>query len=377
MNNTSRNGQTARHHAGVAATFALLAAIPACGNLDETDSDPPSVRALALWDSSQLVAVRTYHKEPILVDLQTGRTTGKLISGKYYNDVEPLGDGGFIGLHNQSIDFVLSDGQIDESRSIPGDLLTSMRISTDRSTLAYAKAVDPTTNSIAIVDLPSGNERFSPPGVTFSLPDSLSLSRDGTLVAFAQGDVTVARTHAPDPTAPDVPAATTCALAYFPPQSGGPVATAFSPVRDQLAVSTAGGGLNIFDLSSYPDCHLLRNIPASSPFLGPFVLQISHMQFSPTDPVLAMSVEGASASQTGVVTTMAGVIRVIETVSGGTLIELPVYRWEMASDPRSSGPLITDLQWSPAGDRITVSTTQGPVQQWDVATGTLLWSARL
>jgi len=372
MNNTSRNGRTARHHAAAAVTFALLAAIPACGNLDETDSDPPSVRSLAAWNSSQLVAVRTYHKEPILVDVQTGRTTGELVSRKYYNDVEPLGDGGFIGFHNQSIDFVLSNVQIDDSRSIPGDVLTYMTISADRSTLAYARAIDSTTSSVTFVDLPSGNARFSPPGGTLNLWTSLSLSRDGTLAAFTQGDVTVARTHAPDPT---VPATTTCVIGADPPHSVSPFATAFSPVEDKLAVSLGDGGLNIFDLGHYPDCHLLLNIP--SPLPDNAAPPISHMQYSPTGSVLGLSVETAEASPTGVVIAMTGVIRLVDAGTGATLRELPVYHWQLASDPTSSGPLITDLQWSPAGDRITVSTTQGPVQQWDVAAGTLLWSASL
>jgi WD40 repeat protein len=57
---------------------------------------------------------------------------------------------------------------------------------------------------------------------------------------------------------------------------------------------------------------------------------------------------------------------------------LPIYAWEMASSTvATGGALITDLQWSDAGDRLAVSTSDGPVQQWDVASGVLLWSASL
>jgi len=372
----SFNARTARHHAGAALAFAVLAAVPACGNLDETDADPPSVDALALWQSSQLVAVRTYHKEPVIVDLQSGTPTGKLPSGKSYNDVEPLGNGDFIALHNQSIDFVDAGGRIDESRSIAGYVLTHMAVSADRATLAYAELIDPTTNKIGIVDLPSGNVRFSPPGVTFNNGDSLSVSRDGNLVAFALGDVGVARTHAPDPAAPDVPAVSTCVLAFYPPLYGGPVATACSPVEDKLAVSQVDGGLNIFDLGHYPDCRLLSNLPSQSPSPDNQP-RIWHLQYSPSGSVLAISVETEEPSQTAGVTVMTGVVRLLDAGTGAALRDLSVYQWETTPGPRSGGPLITDLQWSEAGDRISVSITDGPVQQWDVATGNLLWSAKL
>jgi hypothetical protein len=49
----------------------------------------------------------------------------------------------------------------------------------------------------------------------------------------------------------------------------------------------------------------------------------------------------------------------------------------MTADPSNYGPLITDLQWSETGDRLSVSTTKGPVEQWDVLTANLLWTANL
>ena len=59
------------------------------------------------------------------------------------------------------------------------------------------------------------------------------------------------------------------------------------------------------------------------------------------------------------------------------MTELSVYQWEMTSPPPAIAPLITDLQWSPAGDRLVVSTSDGPLQQWDVASGTIVWSLKL
>jgi WD40 repeat protein len=359
-NNSSVTGHTTHRRACLAVTLALLPGLPACGDLDETDADPPSVNALALWDSSHVVAVRTYYKNPVIVDLQTGKQTATLSSEKYYEDIATIGNGQFICLQNQSLDFFRSDGSLDQNRSIPSAQFTGMAVSADRSTLAYALALDPTQNSIAVVDLPSGETRSPTLGVSFNLTSSLSVSRDGKLVAFAQGDVEVVATRAPQTTG-------TCVLDYDPRHPGGPLATAFSPAGDKLAVSKDDGGVDIFDVGQFPDCTLVSS--TFSPEEQP--PKIWHVSYSPDGSILAVSVEHAD-SQTGVMT---GAVRLLDGGTGAVLKELSVYQWEMRTDPPVYGPAISDLQWSEAGDQLSVSTSNGPIQQWDVATGTLLWTA--
>jgi len=365
MSNNSPAKRYATSRTFLAVTLVLLAGVPACGDLDETDSDPPSVNALASWDSSHLVAVRTYHRDPVIVDLQSGRETGALHSDKYYNDIATIGDGQFICLHNQSIDFFRSDGTLDETRSIPGRQFAAMAVSADRSTLAYAIVADPTNNNIGIADLATGDKYLPSPDVTFN--SGLSISRDGKLVAFDEGDVEVATTHPPDAT-------TTCVLALDPRHPGGPIATAFSPVDDKLAVSKVDGGINVFDLSHFPDCTLV------SSYLSPEddAPTIQHVEFSPDGSVVAISVEQSAASAGAGVVVMTGAVRLIDAGSGAMLKELPIYAWQMmTSGPATGGTLITDLQWSDTGDQLAVSTSEGPVQQWDIASGVLLWSANL
>jgi WD40 repeat protein len=162
-------------------------------------------------------------------------------------------------------------------------------------------------------------------------------------------------------------------LEYDQRHPGGPLATAFSPVEDKLAVSKVDGGLNIFDLSQFPACTLLSSIvspedPAPT---------ISHVAFSPDGTVVAFSVEQTTASATGVPVARTGAIRLVDVATAAVLKELPVYQWQATADASNYGPLVTDLQWSETGDRLAVSTSNGPVQQWDVATATLLWSASL
>jgi WD40 repeat protein len=191
-------------------------------------------------------------------------------------------------------------------------------------------------------------------------------------MAFGQGGVTIAPTHAP---APGIPAVSTCVLAYSDSYHGGPLATAFSPVEDTLAVGKDDGGVNIFDVSHYPDCRRLQNIGSPDGNAA----RIGHLQFSPDGSVLAISVETAEPQITTAI--MRGVLRLLDVKTGVTQRELPIYQWEMnVVEPvpaRGPMPNITDLQWSEAGDRISVSTSDGPVQHWNVITGTLLWSARL
>jgi WD40 repeat protein len=358
MNN---NSSYKNHGTCLPLILALLAALPACGDLDETDANPPSVGALALWDSSHLLALRTYYKDPVLVDVQSGKQTGTLSVDKWYSDIAVIGNGELIGLHNQSIDFYKADGTLDTARSITATQFISMAMSVDRSTLAYAVALDPTNSKLGILDLPSGVARSPVPDVTFNY--GLSIARDGKLVAIPQGDVEVVMTHAPWTTS-------TCVLDLDPRRPGAAFVIAFSPVDDKLAVGKLDGGVNIFDLSHFPDCTLV------SSYVSPEDTRpdINHVQYSPDGTVVAIAVEQTAASATGVPIARTGAIRLLAAATGDLVKELPVYQWQKTSDS-DYGPQIEDLQWSETGDRLAVATGDGPLQQWDVATGTLLWSA--
>ena len=240
-------------------------------------------------------------------------------------------------------------------------------MSTDRSTLAYTEATSPTEISIGVVDLPNGTPRVPAPAIPMNLGQGLSISHDGNLVALAEGDVGVTMTHAPG-------TASTCVLQYDLRRPGGPIMTAFSPVADKLAVTKLDGGVNFFDLTHFPDCTLAASY-VSPEDDGPWV---GHLQYSPDGSLLAISVEWADATPDPEALLMTGAVRLLDAGTGALVTEMPVYRWEMRSDTSGTyGPLVTDLQWSDAGDRIMASTSNGPVQQWDVATGALLWSASL
>ena len=145
--------------------------------------------------------------------------------------------------------------------------------------------------------------------MSFNLTPSLSVSRDGALVAFAQGDVGVARTQAPD-AAGTVPASTTCMLEG---SFAGALATAFSPVEDTLAVSKDDGSLNIFDLGHYPECRLLTSVPAPFP---DGATKSWHVQYSPDGQLLAVSAETSTAPSAGGDLTMTGVIRILDAADG-------------------------------------------------------------
>lgn len=366
---SSFDERTSHHRAALAVALALLAGLPACGDLDENDADPPSVTALAAWDASHVVAVRTYHKEPVIADVRTGKQTGTLASDKYYSDIAAIDGGEFVCLHNQSIDFFKADGTLDPTRSLSATLFLEMAVSADRSTLAYTQSISTSTNeiSVGVVDLPSGTPRVPAPAAPLNLGQGLSVSRDGNLIALAEGDVSVISTHAPG-------TAATCVLELDARRPGGPIMTAFSPVADKLAVTKVDGGVNFFDVTQFPTCTLTASY-VSPEDDEPWV---AHLQYSPDGSLLAISLEWAYATQDPEALLMVGAIRLLDAGTGALVTEIPVYRWEMRSDTLGSyGPRVTDLQWSDAGDRIMVSTSNGPVQQWDVATGALLWSASL
>jgi WD40 repeat protein len=363
-NNSSFNGRNAAGHAALAVTLALLAGLPACGDLDENDADPPSVNALAALDASHLVAVRSNYRDPVILDAQTGARTGMLTVAKYYDDVAAIGNGELVYLQNQSIDFYRADGTMDATRSIVEPQITSMAVSADHSTLAWAVAMSVSENTVRIADLSTGVQRDPAPDVTFNM--GLSISRDGNLVAFDQADVEVLMTHAPGTRA-------TCLLDSDQRHAGAAVVTAFSPAADKLAVTNLDGRVNIFDLGHFPDCTLaVSSVPSEGnpPSVG-------NVQFSPDGALLAISVEQTAASPAGEPLATTGVVRVLDVATAALLKELPVYQWQKTSDPSNYSPYVTDLQWSETGDRLTVSTARGPVQQWDVASGTHLWSAAL
>ncbi|HVY38978.1 MAG TPA: WD40 repeat domain-containing protein [Polyangia bacterium] len=363
-NDSSLNGRTAAQRTCLAVTLALLAATPACGDLDETDADPPSVNALAALDSSHLVAARTYYTDPVVLDAQSGAQIAKVTSTKVYYDVESIGDGELVGMTNQSIDFFGANGKVDETRSILETLITAMAVSADRSTLAWAVVAGSGESNLRLADLSTGTQRAPAPDVSFGM--GLSLSRDGNLAAVGQGDAGVVMTHAPW-------TRTTCALDLDPRHPGAALATAFSPVADRLAVSMVGGGVNIFDLSEFPDCARVSSYVAPDDDTA----DLDHLAYSPDGTVLAISVEKTTASAMGVPVAATGVIRLLDAATASLLKELPVYQWQRTADPSNDSPAISDLQWSQTGDRLAVSTVEGPVQQWDVASGTRLWSVNL
>ena len=78
-----------RHCLRALALAVVSALVPGCGNLDETNADPPSVKAVAWWDASHLVALRTYYKQPVLVDAATGSKTGTLEAGSITKTSRP------------------------------------------------------------------------------------------------------------------------------------------------------------------------------------------------------------------------------------------------------------------------------------------------
>jgi WD40 repeat protein len=371
MMNTASNQQRCRARLTI---LLLLLAASACGDLDEKDTYPPSVEALTRWDASHVLALRTYRPEVAIIDLQSGKQTGELNLPKYYDDIESLGNGTFVAEYHQSIDYIDSAGRLDPNRSIPGVGFGGIAVSADYSTLAYSDYVKSSQATIEVVSLQRGVGRFSPPGLYDnagnSFNDGLVLSRDGNLVAFAEADARFARTYFPDPHAPSEVTVSNCVLTQLNPAYGGGAGTlAFSPVEDRLAVGSVVGSVEVFDLSNHTDCLSLWAISVANP-----ADRIRFIRYSPSGSVLAAAVETSEAE--GDTTIGITVIDLLNATSGALLGSFSTYRRGPLGQV-SNGPIISDMLWSDAGDRLTLSASGGPVQEWDVATGTLLWEIDL
>jgi WD40 repeat protein len=353
-------------------------AASACGDLDEKDTYLPSAVALTRWDASHVLALRTNYPEAAVIDLQSGKQTGALKLPKYYDDIESIGNGTFVAEHHQSIDFVDSSGRIDTRRgSIPGVVFGGITVSADYSTLAYSDYVKSSQATIEVVSLQSGIRRLSsPPGlydsVGNSFGDGLVLSRDGGLVAFAQGNASFARTYFPGPNTPGEVTVSNCVLTQLDPSyRGGATTLAFSPVEDKLAVGSVVGSVEVFDLSNQTDCRSLWAIPVANP-----TGLVRFIRYSPSGSILAVALQTSEAQ--GDTTIGVTAIKLLDATDGALLGSFSTYPGGPA-DPQggSSSPVITDMLWSDAGDRLTLSASGGPVQGWDVATGTLLWEIDL
>jgi hypothetical protein len=377
MKNKSVNRRIGRSRASLMVTLALLVGVPACGDLDEKDTEQPSAFALTRWDSSHLLALTLYYKHAFIVDLQSGVPTGRVELGDYYHDIEAVGNGAFMGLRAQSLDYFDSDRRIDASRSIQGALwYSSLAVSADYSTVAYSSPTshEATKDAIGVASLRDGITRVSPPGEHDPFGPSpywpgMALSRDGNLLAYLgrSFDVAVGVTYAP--TAPGLPAVSAC-VNEWPARAdsiGGPATVDFSPVEDKLVVGFANGWVSIFDLSHYPDCPRLLSFPLGNGDPN-FEARISHIRHSPNGALLAV------ASERRVDQDFYGYwIDLIDASSGALLRSWMLTQQKYGTQ---SGVMVTDLQWSDASDRISVA-LQSSIQHWDVTTAALLWERNL
>lgn len=360
----------------VSVFLALVASAVACGDLDERDTDPPSVKALTIWDSGHLLALRTYHQNAAILDGQTGQQTGELLLGRYYEDIELVGPGVFVAAHNQWLEFLDAQGRVDGSRSVQGTVFGGIALSADRSTLVYSDYRAPTEASIHVASLRPGVERISPLGTynnaNRSLSDAFALSRNGDLVAVLAGDVGLARTLAPAslPSA-EAPAVSTCALTQGTSSWQAAGTVTFSPVADTLAVGSTSGQVELFDVSNYPECRSLLVIPSLDGGI------VGFLRYSPDGSRLALSKLITARRDDVGVTTFRAIISVFDATTGTLLRDLLAHQWEMPDQHSRESALTSDLLWSEDGTRLTVSSWGGPVQQWDIATGGLRWETKL
>jgi hypothetical protein len=366
-------------HLRLMIALAILLGAPACGDLDEKDTEPPSTVALARWDSSHLLALTYCYKHAFIVDLHSGVPTGKINLGDYYQDMESAGNGAFLVRRNQSIDYFASDGRIEMKRSIQGaSLYEGLAVSADFSTFAYSSFASSQTTqmTVGVVSLQDGVQRISPPGEYDPFGPSpywpgLALSRDGELVAFPGGtvDAVVAMTKVPpvpsDPNDPGAPALSACQNQWpaDAPSFGSAVGLDFSPVASELTIGFANGWVSTFDLSHYPDCVKLRTLQVADNH--PL---ISIVKYSPDGSLLAVASSGYVDQG------LYGFwIDLIDANTG-----LAIKNWFVSQNPAGvvSATLVTDILWSDASDRLSIS-LQTSIQHWDVTTATLLWERAL
>jgi len=354
----------------------LLASAPGCGDLDEKDSEPPSTIGLTRWDSAHLLVLSSYYKHAFIVDQQSGIPTGTFNLGNYYKDLKSVGNGAFVGMRNQSIDYFSGDGRIDVNRSIQGaSLYENLAVAADGSTLAYS-SVGPTSldsnETVGVVSLQDGVQRVSPPGEYGAFGPSpswpgLTLSRDGNLVAFPGGavDAVVAITSVPGPNDPAAPATSSCKNQWPANASsiGGAATIDFSPVASELTIGFSNGTVSTFDVSHFPDCTELRSLQVADN-----TPMISIVKYSPDGSLLAV------ASNRNVDQTSYGYwIDLIDAHTGA-----PIRNWMVSQQPYGvvSATLIADILWSDASDRLSIA-LQTSLQHWDVTTGTLVWETVL
>jgi hypothetical protein len=367
-NPSSQTSSISRRCQALLAILVGLGLTSACGNLDEQDTWSPSVVALTRWDATHVLALRLNFEEPAILDLATGKQTGKLGVSKYYQDIESLGDGAFIARHNQSIDYLEPDGRI--KYSVPGHVFIDSVVSGDHSTLAYADNVDGQQSFIGVTSLmPATIRRFSPAGLHPDLnSEGLALSSDGTLLAFLQDwEIGLAKTDDYNHPA-TVP---TCAVDQGPDAWGIPRALAMSPVESKLAVLTSDGFLRIFDVGQYPSCPMLLKFPAAPNADFAFGPQL---RYSPNGSTIAVAISNDVAGAE--VLTWINEVRLFDANTGASTGVLPVDREDTPKDDPVAR-FISDMQWSDAGDQLTVAGQAIFVQHWDVASATLLWSTKL
>jgi len=344
----------------------------ACGNLDERDTNPPSVDVLTRWDSSHVLALLTYKSEADVVDLASGRVTKKVKLDKYYNDIQALGGDRYVAVHNQTIDFVAADGTVEAGRSIAGHIFGGIAVSGDGTTLAYSDSAGPNQSSLTVLNLQDGMthvlsaEAYN--SLSNTLADGFALSYKGDLLAIAGGVIDVMGTNGPSPTT------STCAPTYPDHGSvGAPETVAFSPVTDELASGSLTGEVEFFAPVSASGCTSRLPIPTPDSSQN-----VQFVRYSPSGTTLAVVSSALSSTEKGVVVGSVTKIRLRDVATGALITELETYRWEQpAGQMVSYPPILTDLLWTDAGDGLVLSASEGPLQFWDLTTGALRWELSL
>ncbi len=222
-------------------------------------------------------------------------------------------------------------------------------------------------SNLGILDLPSRALARSPvPDVSFNY--GLSISSDGKLVAVAQGDVEVVMTHAPWTTS-------TCVLDVDPRHPGGTLVIAFSPVDDKLAVSKAGRRREHLRPQPLPGLHPRVELRVARRTTAPHINHVAILSGRHRPGDLGRANDGVGDRGPH---REDGRDQTAGRRAPATLVkELPIYQWQKTSDPSDYSPAhhgSAVVRNGGSADRLDAN---GPVQQWDVATATLLWSASL